>query len=250
MADSLWPSPPGPRVLIYHQVGTGNGLQMEVTLAQFEYQLGYLMDEWEVVSLEDAAARVDEPNSHRLAVLTFDDGYSDTFTTAFPIMSSLGLPFTLYVSSGHIESGRSRYPDLAAEPLSWEMIDTMLESGLLTLGSHTHSHVDVRELSAGGIERELARCDDLIEQRVGVEVRHFAYPWGYWSPTADRLVRDRYDSAVLGSVQSSADDWDPYLIHRYPIQLSDGMRYFRARLEGGLLLEERVRRLIRGYRGP
>jgi peptidoglycan/xylan/chitin deacetylase (PgdA/CDA1 family) len=223
---------------------------MEVTLEQFEHQLGYLMDEWEVVSLEDAIARSNEPDSHKLVVLTFDDGYSDTFTTAFPVLRSVGLPFTLYVSSGHVESGRSRYPDLAAEPLNWEMIGTMLESGLLTLGSHTHSHVDVRELSAGGIERELARCDDLIEERVGVEARHFAYPWGYWSQAADRLVRERYESAVLGAAQSSASAWDPYRIHRYPIQLSDGMRYFPARLRGGLLLEERVRRLIRGYRGP
>lgn len=248
--DWLWPTPSGPRVLIYHQVGPDNGRQMEVTVEQFEYQVASLAKGWDVVPLEEALSRWDEPGSHRLAVVTFDDGYEDTFQIAYPILRDSGLPFTLYVSSSHVESSTSRYPGLAASPLTWRMIETMVDSGLLTLGSHTHSHADLRQLGPDEIERELTVCDDLISQRVGVEPRHFAYPYGYWSPTADKLVRERYESAALGAVHSARPGSDPYLMHRYPIQLSDGTRHFDARLRGGFLLEERVRRRLRGYRGP
>jgi peptidoglycan/xylan/chitin deacetylase (PgdA/CDA1 family) len=245
--DLLHEEPHGPRILIYHQVGARLGRQMEVETDDFLWQLDWLMDNREVVDLGTAITRWSEPGSDRLVVITFDDGYRDTHGTAFPLMRERDIPFTLFLATGAIESGTG---DERAEPLAWEDIEAMMATGLVTIGSHTHTHRDLRGASATDIEAELSTADQLIETRLGVAPRHFAYPWGYWSATADPVVRARYASAVLGAPRTAMGARDVHMIHRYPVQLSDGRRWFRTRLGGGLLTEERVRRRLRGYRGP
>lgn len=246
--DRFLPSPGGPRILIYHQVGPDLGRQMEVTFEDFETQLTWLKDHYEVVPLENALQRWDEPDSERLVVLTFDDGYEDTYATAYPLLEAMQLPFTLYLATLQVEKPDTTQP--GAEPITWSQVNQMLASGLLTIGAHTHSHADLRGLSSQEITEELATSDALIEERTGIGPRHFAYPWGYWSDVANSVIRTRYDSAVLGGSPNSHRPFNPHQVSRYPVQLSDGSRFFASRLDGGLLIEERVRRRLRGYRGP
>lgn len=246
--DRFVRSPAGPRILIYHQVGTSHGHQMEVTLDAFTRQMSWLAANRDVVSLEDAVRRWEEPGSERLTVLTFDDGYHDVFTTAFPILRDRSMPFVLYVSSSLV--GDPGEVDSAEVPLSWSEIREMHESGFLTIGAHTHSHPDLRTLTQDDVKAELERSDAIIEQRLGVRPRHFAYPYGFWSETADAPVRARYDTAVLGGSPSPASSPDPHLLHRYPVQLSDGFGWFKQRMRGGFRLEEKVRKLVKGYDGP
>jgi len=249
LADLVTPRPPGPRLLIYHQLGTDHGHQMEVDEAHFAGQLSWLQDNYELTDLETAVSRWEEPGSEKVVVLTFDDGYRDVYTTAFPMLRTRGVPFVLYLSTGLVGSA-SGGAAFAGDPLSWDEIVEMVGSGLVTVGAHTHSHPDMREISASQAAEELDRSDWIIEERVGVSPRHFAYPYGFWSAGADALVRDRYETAVLGGKSRPSARLDPHLIHRYPVQKSDGDLFFRARVRRGLGLEEAVRRRIKGYRGP
>ena len=250
LTDVVLPRPRGPRLLIYHQVNAGLGRQMEVRLEDFRRQLDWLAANREVVDLDQAITRWSDSGSERLVVLTFDDGYRDTYTTAFPLIREQGLPFTLYLATDSIETGRPLGPPAKAEPLSWDQIGIMLGSGLVTIGAHTHRHLDLRFLSVDAVEDELGTGDDLIETRLGIRPGHFAYPWGFWSSTADPVVRRRYTSAALGGSARSQSRPELHLLHRYPVQLSDGYRFFGARLRGGLRLEEVIRRRIKGYTGP
>lgn len=244
-ADLLLPTPTGPRLLIYHNVGTRGGRQMEVSREDFIWQLNWLVVNREVVDLETAVRRWTEPGADRMVVLTFDDGYEDTYTTAFPLMRERGIPFTLYVATDMIERG----PEAGVHPLGWGQIREMLDTGLLTLGAHTHTHRDLRGVEQEDVLRELEVSNDIIEQRTGVTPRHFAYPWGYWAERAHGAVAETYETAVLGAPLWRSG-FDTHQIFRFPVQLSDGARWFYARLSGGLLLEEWTRRRLRGYRGP
>lgn len=241
-ADRLLASPPGPRILIYHQVGVGLGRQMEVSAEDFIWQLDWLERHRDVVSLGTALRRWGEPGSDRLVVISFDDGYRDTYTAAFPLLKERGLPFSLYLTSEAIGED---------DRLTWDQVGEMASTGLATLGGHTHGHIDLREASEDAVIDELETSNVMIERQTGERPRHFAYPWGYWSPSADGAVRRAYESAVLGGRPAwRAQPFDRHLIYRYPVQLSDGRRWFEARLRGGLLLEETLRRRIRGYDGP
>lgn len=245
MADVALPTPRGPRLLIYHQVGTGTGKQMEVSREDFIRQLNWLVGNREIVDLETAVRRWTEPDADRMVVLTFDDGYQDTYTTAFPLMRERGIPFTLYVATEMVERGS----EASNHPLSWAEIREMLDTGLLTIGAHTHTHRDLRAVEYAEVVEELGVSNDTIEQRTGVAPRHFAYPWGYWAEQAHRAVAETYKTAVLGAPLWRSD-FDAHQIYRFPIQLSDGARWFPARLRGGLIMEEWTRRRLRGYSGP
>ena len=250
VGDLLGSRPSGPRVLIYHQVGAGLGRQMEVTLDDFTRQLDWLVDNREIVDLTTAISRWPDPGSERLVVLTFDDGYRDTYEVAFPLLEERGCQFTLYLSTEHIENPISRNGVDVAPALTWPQVRAMVGSGLGVVGAHTHTHADLRRLAADEIEVELDRSDSLIEDRVGIRPAHFAYPWGYWSSEAEPFVKARYASAVLGGSPKPSAIPDVHRIHRYPVQLSDSFTFFRSRLSGGLRMEESLRRRLRGYRGP
>ena len=248
-SDLLRRSPVGPRLLIYHQVGTSHGHQMEVTTENFQRQVAWLEAEREVVDLASAVERWSEPDSDRLTVLTFDDGYQDVYTTAFPILERRGMPFTLYLTTTLVADDSER--TVTDDPrLRWSQVEEMVASGLMTFGAHTHSHPDLRHLSGDEVAEELDISDEIIGGRLGHRSEHFAYPYGYWSEAADRVVRERYATAVLGGVPDPTPAPDPHLLHRYPVQASDGFLFFKAKVRGGLRLEETVRRRLKGYDGP
>jgi peptidoglycan/xylan/chitin deacetylase (PgdA/CDA1 family) len=247
-ADRFATSPSGPRILIYHQVGTSYGHQMEVTVEAFAEQLAWLATERQVVDLATALSRWDEPGSEQLVVLTFDDGYRDLYPTAFPMLADRGMPFVLYISTSLV--GSREDVGSVEDPLNWPDISAMVGSGLLTVGAHTHSHPDLRSLSSEEVAYELDLSNQMIYERLGARPRHFAYPYGFWSETADVPVRERYDTAVLGGSPRPSSNPDSHLLHRYPVQLSDGFTWFKHRMVGGFRLEEGVRKRIKGYHGP
>lgn len=246
-ADLVLPSLRGPRVVIYHQVGDFAGREMEVSPAAFQRQLDWMQQRGEIVDLDTALSRWREPGAERLFVLTFDDGYRDLYTTAFPLLRTRQLPFLLYLTTRPVETGEPLRP--GTEPLRWDDIREMLDSGLMTLGAHTHTHPDLRSIDAPHLQQEIEASHELIEARMSVSPQHFAYPWGYWSQTADPLLRACYRTAALGAPQGEIR-FDGHLLHRFPTQRSDGVYFFRRRMLGGLRAEEIVRRRLRGYHGP
>ena len=157
---------PGPRILIYHQVGTNLGREMEIATEAFADQIRYLEAEGTIVSLNDAIARMGTPDDDRLFVLTFDDGYADMHANAFPLLRDRRIPFTLYITTLPIEDSTATQP--GASPLTWEHLEEMVESGLATIGAHTHSHPDLRFLSADAVAAELDESNALIFDRLGV----------------------------------------------------------------------------------
>ncbi len=241
---------PGPRILIYHQVNAAPKREMEVSIEAFAAQLEWLNTNAEVASLADALARRSEVDAHRLVVLTFDDGYADFYFNGYPLLAERGWPFTLYLSSHPIETRRPLAEGIGADPLTWDQVNEMRGSGLVTLGGHTHTHADLRHATLDEVSAELERNDEMLASRTGETPLHFAYPWGYWSAVADPVVRARYRSATLGSGEPVTANSDPFLLNRIPVQRSDGVALFRRRMWGGLRLEDKLRRRIRGYQGP
>jgi peptidoglycan/xylan/chitin deacetylase (PgdA/CDA1 family) len=247
-ADLFLGAWPGPRILIYHQVGAGSGRQMDLPTQMFRSHLKWLLDHGRIVGLGDALSGADDPDSSRDFVLTFDDGYADFYENAFPLLHEGRIPFTLYLASGHIETGELLHP--GDRPLSWDQVNEMLDSGLVTLGAHTHTHPDLRGLSIDKIVEEIAESNRLIELRTGQEPRHFAYPKGYWDEMADKVVRDQYDTAVLGAGAPVSKSTDRFRIARVPVQQSDGHFFFIRKMARGMRLEERVRARVKGYHNP
>jgi len=245
-ADPFFRSFPAPSILTYHQVGVSLGREMEVSQQIFSRQMDHLERHRRVVGLEAALDCWGDPDAGSLVVITFDDGFEDVYSNAFPVLKERGWPLTLYLTTYPVESGEPldpRFP--AARPLTWDQVNDMLGSGLVTLGAHTHTHRDLRRLSSDQIEEDLETCDRLIEHNTGIRPEHFTYPFGLLSRQAHRLVVERYRSATLGDRGHRGAGWERHTLPRIPVQRSDGMLFFRRKLSGGLRAEDWARRLLR-----
>ena len=92
-------------------------------------------------------------------ILTFDDGYEDFYTQVYPILRQYELPAMLFVTTGFVDEGipypMISNPDSDVKRVTWAMLGEMAESGLVTLGAHTHTHPVLTELTNGQIEEEV-----------------------------------------------------------------------------------------------
>ncbi len=249
-ADVAYPPVPGPRILIYHQIDAGLGRQMEVTRRAFIAQLDWMQAHGEVIDLDTAVAERNSPHAAQRYVITFDDGYADFYQYGYPELARRSMPFVLYLTTEPVETQQPLLDGGGAEPLTWDQIEEMAASGLMTLGAHTHRHVDFRSIGTDQIVEELDTSNELIARRMGTIPDHFAYPWGYWSQQAAGAVAARYRTATLGSGAPVTAERDMQLLNRVPVQLSDGVFFFTRKMRSGMRLEDVVRRRLSGYTGP
>ena len=181
-------------------------------------------------------------------MITFDDGTADFADLALPVLVRLGLPATLYVATEFVDRRRD-FPHHGT-PISWSALRDAHATGLVTVGSHTHTHALLDRLPAERIDDELDRADDLIAEHVGERPRHFAYPKAVaGSSLADAAVRLRYRSAALAGTRANVPGHtDVHRLARSPIQASDGMRSFAAKVDGGMHLEDALREQANRWR--
>jgi peptidoglycan/xylan/chitin deacetylase (PgdA/CDA1 family) len=239
-------------VLIYHRVGRRTAVEVDLPTSLFAEQMQALAASAEVVTLSDGVDRLrDLGGSRSMVAVTFDDGTDDFADVALPVLVEHRVPVTLYVASAFLEEQRP-FPD-DGRPLSWEALRDATTTGLVDVGSHTHEHALLDRLPANAVDAELDRSIATIADRVGVAPVHFAYPKAVMgSPAADAAVRARFTSAaVAGTRVNRYGHTDPFRLARSPIQVSDGMRWFRHKVTGGMAFEDDVRRVVnrRRYAG-
>src|SRR3954469_8366992 len=124
-------------ICAFHSVGSET--QSSIPACEFRSQMEVLRRFYRTVpipALIEAAAE----GSTDMAAVTFDDGYGDCYEQAFPILMELSMPFSVFVTSGFIESGHwefsAEYSMLPA--LTWQQICEMQRHGV-TIGCHTHN---------------------------------------------------------------------------------------------------------------
>jgi len=244
-ADSVR-RPRGLVVLIYHRVGGHTPVSVDLPRPLFAEQIGALATEWAPVTIDrvpELLVKPAAPTGPPPVCLTFDDGTADFVDEALPELVALRIPSALYVATDHIESGRP-FPD-DGRPLSWDGLREAVSTGLVTVGSHTHTHRLLDRVDGPEAAAELDRSIGLIEDRLGLACRHFAYPKALLgSPAAEREVRRRFLTAAVARTRPNPyGAADLHRLCRSPIQVTDGMRWFRRKASGGMALEDDLRTL-------
>lgn len=157
-----------------------------------------------------------EPLPARPVMLTFDDGYSDFFTAAFPILQEHHFTAVSYVVPGFI--GQARYLTAA------QVVE--LDRAGIEIGSHTVTHADLTRVSASQLQVELEASKGYLEQLLGHPVLDFCYPSGKFSAAVQSAVdRAGYQSAT-SQLPGTALGW------------ADRFAWARVRVTGGETLAE------------
>jgi peptidoglycan/xylan/chitin deacetylase (PgdA/CDA1 family) len=221
-------------ILLYHRVGDGTG-EIELPERKLDRQLAHIASADRVLTLNEALG-----NGHRGGlVVTFDDGTRDFHERVVPLLIRHGVPVTLYLATGMV----------SGDGLSWSALADDVATGLVTVGSHTHSHADLSRADEATAEEEMRRSKELIEDRLAVWCRHFAYPWAVGGPAADRVARRLFDSAALDAWRTNRRGRiEQYRLGRTPVLASDGFAFFRAKARGMLDAEALLYRAL--GRGP
>jgi peptidoglycan/xylan/chitin deacetylase (PgdA/CDA1 family) len=193
----------------------------------------------------------------RRVVLTFDDGFRDFYTTAFPILERVGFRATVFLTSGCIDkpfvTGR--------ECLRTQEIDELAREGI-EFGSHTVSHRHLQALSTAEIVYELATSKERIESITGAAVSLFSYPYrfpeedvGFTRKFGALLTEQGYSAGVTTAIGRSRRGDDLRFLRRLPLNDCDDTRLLRAKLEGaydwlhkGQLFYKRSRAMFAGPR--
>ncbi|MGI9611732.1 MAG: polysaccharide deacetylase family protein [Acidimicrobiales bacterium] len=258
-ADVVRSPRPGVTVLEYHRVGGGTSLELDLESSVFAAQMKWLVENCLPVSLDaavdllergPAAATSDIADSRRPVVVTFDDGTADFMQHALPALVQHNVPATYYVATKFVDE-QVPFPN-DGTPLTWGGLAEAISTGLVTVGSHTHSHAVLDKVEVDDARDEVQRSVDLIGEHLGVAADHFAYPKGvFGGDGVHEVLRASMRSAALaGGGANPFGGTDLFRLDRVPVQRSDAMAFFRRKAEGGLALEGAVRQVLnrRRYR--
>ncbi|GAA4915019.1 polysaccharide deacetylase [Actinomycetospora succinea] len=183
-------------VLMYHAVAerpSDATYGLSVHPDRFAEQLDLLAAEgFTTITVGELAAirRGEATAPERPIALTFDDGYADFHREALPRLTRAGATATLFVTTGWLDDAGT---EAAGQPLdrmlSWSQVAECDAAGV-EIGAHSHSHAQLDQLADGALRDELARPKRLLAERLGHEVPHLAYPYGYSSARVRRAVAD------------------------------------------------------------
>lgn len=114
-------------IMMYHRVSPvqSNVLVPSLTPELFERQIMFLKENFQVISLDSLSDLLTSPEKlpKKAVVITFDDGYKDNFTYAYPILKKHGVSATIFLTTGVIN---------AVRPFWWEELDYLVENSLIT----------------------------------------------------------------------------------------------------------------------
>ncbi len=217
-------------ILMYHSVNPVPNPQIKSLIVSpdtFERQMRFLRQrKYNIMKLEDLAQLVREGRKipAKTVAITFDDGYQDVYTWAFPVLKKYGIPATLFIIVHEV--GRPLTADLKPGDarLTWKQITEMQDSGLVSFGSHCLDAEPLVNLkSRPEIKRQIFASKYALQARLSREVRAFSYPEGLFNDTIRRLVREAgYQVAVATSPGRKYPSDDVMLLKR--IRISENAR--------------------------
>ena len=189
-------------ILLYHHVVPDHAQGvLYVTPDGFEQHLRYLRDNgYQSVSFGDLADGLEygAPLPERPVILSFDDGWENQYQHAFPLLQKYGFTGTFYVVSGYIDHQNF---------MTTEQLKTMMAAGMV-IGGHSHTHPALAGAGSARLHDEVAASKAWLEDRLGVAIDSFAYPYGSYSASTVAAVKAagyRTARTVDTSTQARAD---------------------------------------------
>jgi peptidoglycan/xylan/chitin deacetylase (PgdA/CDA1 family) len=216
-------------VLLYHDIAPRDQ-------ANFAAQMRWLKRSWNFVSAEHVAAMVSgqEPIVGRNLLVAFDDGFASNRVVAEEVLNPLEIKALFFVMSDFVDItnvdearhfiAQNIYPGTHAVELpahwcnmGWSDLEALQQQGH-SIGGHTRTHARLSQVkNESDLVWEIISSADVLEQRLGVSIEHFAYTFGNlasFSEQALAVARRRFRFIYSGLRGDNAVGVAPYALRR------------------------------------
>lgn len=181
-------------VLLYHSIDN-SGSVISITPTEFKAHMKYLKNNgYQTLSLIKFVKYISmsEKPQTKSVIITFDDGFKNNISEAFPILRNYGFTATIFLVTNHIGGvfswdGHASIPQLPL--LSWEEIEKMSASGI-DFGAHSCNHPFLTRIPRGEQKKEILNSRMIIEERLNKPVTFFCHPYGDTNYQTQQVVRE------------------------------------------------------------
>lgn len=142
----------------------------------------------------------------KVVVLTFDDGYGDFYTDAYPILQKEGVPAVVYIIVHALD--KPNY-------MTTRQVEALVRNQHIEIGAHTLNHIWLKGQTADVVKKEVRESRNELRERFSVPVFSFAYPYGAFDEQAERIVREAgFTTAVSTVPGASHTESSRYFLYR------------------------------------
>ena len=166
-------------ILMYHYISAPPAdadiyrRDLSVTPALFESHLKYLTDAgYHAITLDDLLYALAQGRElpAKPVILTFDDGYEDNYTNAFPLLQKYNMVGHFFIISDFVNQERPGY-------MTWPQIEEMAAAGQ-RFGSHSRDHPSLKGQSDDYLVWQALGGKEALEEHLGQHPRWISYPAG------------------------------------------------------------------------
>lgn len=175
-----WTVPAGVPVLMYHSIGEEEGNDAVISPHLFREHMAYLYQHhYHPITLDELYAFLQEnkPLPPQPVIITFDDGYRDTWEIAWPVLQQYGFRGVLFIPASEI-----------GQRLQREELQAMRAGGM-EIGAHSYTHRELTSLSPAEQAQEIKQAKAVLDAALGQDTKYFCYPNGRYSQETLRLLR-------------------------------------------------------------
>ena len=189
-------------VLLFHSISTpGKFFNNSLSERSFVRQLDYLLKRYSFLKLNQMGEFEGYDSQKVNILLTFDDGFIDNYLIAAPILAGLKLSAVFFVIANCLQGGdipifirnKSNHDanNDAYRTVKADQVVHLMQMGM-TIGSHSLSHQDYKNISIDAGLRDAIDSKLLIEEAIGGPVQLFAFPWGKYHDSQLKDLRGSF----------------------------------------------------------
>lgn len=220
---------------MYHQISAdGSADALTVPVQEFTRQLQYLQQEgYTAILLSELVSHIKQGSTlpEKPVLISFDDGYRDNFTNAYPVLERLGMKANIFLVPTFLNK---------ANYLSIEDIRTM-DPALVEYGLHSYDHQSYKVLHADAVRNDLVQCAVSLDLQ-GIRFQPcLAFPYGAFPKKGeaarqffDVLAGERIAAAFrIGNRLNAFPLRDPLLIQRLDVRGNNNFSKFTRLVRKG-----------------
>jgi peptidoglycan/xylan/chitin deacetylase (PgdA/CDA1 family) len=218
-------------ILMYHSIDkevdpvTGKLNELRVPKEVFREQMKYLKENGYITLTMSEVYDFFQNNKgvpEKSIVITFDDGYLDNYTNAYPILKEFGFNATVFIISGLVDKDKAY--------MTSEQLKEMELSGI-EMQAHTANHPQLSTLDYENQMREIKDSKIFLENLLNKKIEYIAYPYGNYNENTLKIVKElEFKAAYLADGPWAYKNDGAYLYRRVYISSLRDMNNFIERI--------------------